>query len=529
MASPDFSRYVDLTIYDDNAVTSLNDILTQAKGLLPGWIPRAGQIETVLAEAIAYRSSELSNAINRLPNATAEVLLQLFGVTRSNGTKATATLEITFSDSDVVSRSLPAGTEFLYYSAINSVSYTFTLDADFTLSGTKVGTAAVTAKGVGSGYNFSADDQNLVILSNAAYFESATFSVSPSGGRDPETDEQYFNRGMALLASYTSALTTANQIQAYVSATKSYANRVAVYDRRRYRDRDVTGISYTTHDGYALIAAAGVVSDPALAATEVQVASSNLSDLYDSINARVPTGVSVDVMTAELAEVDVEVTCAIKDGYVSTQVRTAIENAIKNYLDPNTWDWSQQFVRRSEMVALVDGVEGVDYVSDVKFNGRALVGEDNIGYYASSGGTAASASLDISSATPSTEIPAGSAYYIVYTGDADNPVVYTFTTTASASADGTGAVSGVSAVAVASGSGYNDTANGGNVDSAGTFTGSTSGTGQAVITSGTSVYGGTDNSVRYTLMPLSSAVSSTLVLRNLGTLVTYGSITVTFL
>jgi len=27
MASPDFSRYVDLTIYDDDAVSSLNDIL----------------------------------------------------------------------------------------------------------------------------------------------------------------------------------------------------------------------------------------------------------------------------------------------------------------------------------------------------------------------------------------------------------------------------------------------------------------------------------------------------------------------
>lgn len=528
MASPDVSRYVDLTIYDDNAVTSLNDILTQAKGLLPGWTPRAGQIETILAEAIAYRSAELSNAINRIPSATLEVLLQLFGVTRSDGSKATASLEITFTDSDVVSRSLPAGTEFLYYSPVNSVSYTFVLDNDFTLSGTLSGTASVTAKGVGSGYNFNADDQNLVILSSATYFESATFASSPRGGRDPETDDQFFDRGTALLASYTSASTTANQVEAYVYANKSYANRVSVFDRRRFRDRDVTGVSYTTHDGYALIAAAGLVTDPSLASSEITVAPSNLADLYTSVTERVPTGVSVDVMSAELAEIDVEVNCVVKDGFVTTQVRTAIENTIKTYLDPNTWDWSQQFVRRNEIISLVDSVEGVDYVTSVKLNGRTLVGENNVGYYAPSGGTAASSTFDITGATPDSVIPEGSAYYWVYTGDADNPIVYTYTTTSSASADGTGAVSSVPVVAVDTGSGFNDTANGGNVDSAGvTFIGTTSGTGSA--SQATSIFGGTDDSNRYTVLPADNAVESTLVLRNLGTLVTFGSISVTFL
>ena len=128
MSSPDVSKYVDLTVFDDNPVTVLNSILTSARGLLPNWMPEVGQIEVALAESFATRSSELAGGINRLPSATAEVLLQLFGLTRSSGTKATATLTITFADSDTVARSLPAGTRFLYTDTATSTSYVFVLD-----------------------------------------------------------------------------------------------------------------------------------------------------------------------------------------------------------------------------------------------------------------------------------------------------------------------------------------------------------------------------------------------------------------
>lgn len=47
-SSPDVSSYVDLTIYDEDPVVILNDILSSARGLLPGWQPEAGQIEVVL-------------------------------------------------------------------------------------------------------------------------------------------------------------------------------------------------------------------------------------------------------------------------------------------------------------------------------------------------------------------------------------------------------------------------------------------------------------------------------------------------
>ena len=57
--SPDFSRYVDLSIYDTDAETILNDIISYARGVLPQWSPLAGEVEVVLAEAIAASSANM--------------------------------------------------------------------------------------------------------------------------------------------------------------------------------------------------------------------------------------------------------------------------------------------------------------------------------------------------------------------------------------------------------------------------------------------------------------------------------------
>ena len=399
--SPDLKKYVDLTVYDEDPVQLMNEILGAARGLLPNWRPEAGQIETVIAEAFAIRSASLANSINRVPAATTEVLLQLFGLTRSDGTKATASITITFTDSDVFERTLNAGTEFLFVDAVTGISYTFALDSTFTLNGALSGTAAVTAVDVGSAYNVAASGKSLTLISaNATFFESAVFSTNASGGTDAETDEEYFDRGINLLASYTSATTTANQIKYYVGANKNYAQRVEVYNRRRYRDRDTTANDFGTHDGAVLVAIASTVSTPASAAAEVAVPASNLADLHSSLTDRTPSGLIIDVMSAELAQIDVTASVVKKSGFAGADVSTAIETALKAYLNPNTWDWSTNIVRRNEVIALIDSVDGVDYVESLTMDGTTLVGINNVGHYTSSGGSKTTVNLDITGVVP---------------------------------------------------------------------------------------------------------------------------------
>ena len=535
-SSPDVSSYVDLKVFNEDPVSILNDILSGARGLLPGWQPEAGQIEVVLAEAFANRTSQLTTAINRLPSATTEVLLQLFGVTRSDGTRATATLDIQLYTDET----LYEGTQFLYYDEGAARSFVFKLDEDLAgVAGLNSG-VAVTADSVGTAYNSStALGKSLALLTASDGFESAVFATNPTTGLDPETDQEYFTRGTTLLASYTTASTTASQIKFYVSANKSYANRVEVYNRRRYRDRDITSVGYGTHDGVALVAVADTANTGASASIEIPVSTNNLLDLYQSLSDRTPSGLTIDVMSAELVGVSVTATVAKQSGTVASTVQEAVESALRSYLDPNVWDWSQNYVRKNELIALIDGVVGVDYVSSLTLDGSTLIGSNNVGYYTASGGTKTTVNLDITGVVPddasSVRGSGGSDYEagelsFYYVDAAENiPAIYEFTNTGAVTIT-SGAATNVSFEAVATGVNYNDTSNGGQVDPAATYpgTGTLATTlGSATKNAGSSFTGGSDDSNTFTVLNGSGAVDSDLTLRNLGTLVTYGTLNIT--
>ena len=525
MSSPDVRPYVDLTVYDDDPVVVFNEILQAGRALLPNWTPAVGQIEATLAEAFAMRSTEVAAAINRLPSATAEVLLQLFGITRSGGTKASATVSLTFTGSTT----LPKGTEFLYVDSVARVSYIFTLDSELAIAGPTTTTATVSASTVGAKYNLSVDGAPLALLSNVSAFLSAQFTTSPSGGSEPETDSQYFDRGVTLLASFTTAATTADQIKYYTVANKSYANRVEVYNRRRYRDRDTTSADYALHDGSVLVAVAKLsVNDlEASVAEELPVAASNLADLYESLDSRTPAGLTIDVMSAELAAIDINISLAIKDGYLGTTVTAAVETALKEYFNPNTWEWASQTIRRNEVISLIDNVEGVDYVSSLSMRGRPLIGYQNVGHYVDSGGAKASCSFNISGAASNATYAAGAAayYFVDSLTDQDTPVVYTFTNNASFATASNGSAGNIGYTAVSNGINYNDSNNGGKITPSAKLVGSTGGAGGTA--SAVVIAGGVDDYPTFTAMSSATAYSSNdIILRNLGTLVTFGQLTV---
>ena len=194
MASPDFSTYVDLTPFDSTVSNILEEGIEQARTLLPQWTPRAGQTETTMMEAIAYQTSNLVNAANRLPGSTVETLLKLFGVTRSNGVKSTATITINFTDT--AGYTIPASTAFAHYASDGSV-YVYLLDADAEVASgaNQLTLQEITAQEVGALYNTPSNGATLQVLSTIPYISSIVFDAKPSGGLDAETDSEYFTRG----------------------------------------------------------------------------------------------------------------------------------------------------------------------------------------------------------------------------------------------------------------------------------------------------------------------------------------------
>ena len=368
MATPDWTPYVDLTPFDNTVTGILEESLTQARALLPAWTPRVGEIETTLLEATAYQTANLSNAANRLPGSTVETLLKLFSVTRSNGVKATATIDVTFTDTQ--GYTIPISTPMAFFGSDGSV-FVYLLDAEATVaSGSSTLTSlAVTAQAVGTGYNTPSNGSVLQVLATLPYVTAVTFASKPLGGLDAETDTEFFTRAINTLTGYSSTLATETQLSSHVLATYvGTVFRAKAYNMRRYADRNVQtsgNAAAGTHSGYVLLSVAGENTNTyGESITDANVTAADIATINADVLSRTQTGLTVEVHNAEL--VGVGVTCEVFKlaSAASGTVSGAVQAALEGYLDSDSWDWSR-VVRVNEVISLLDNVTGVDYVKSV--------------------------------------------------------------------------------------------------------------------------------------------------------------------
>tara|TARA_Y100000758_G_scaffold281115_1_gene228489 strand:+ start:938 stop:2563 length:1626 start_codon:yes stop_codon:yes gene_type:complete len=368
MVSPDWSTYVDLTPFDTTVSSILEESLTQAKALLPQWTPRVGQIETTLMEATAYQTANLANAANRLPGSTVETLLKLYGITRSDGVKATSTVNITFTDS--LGHTIPAATPFAYIPS-SGTTYVYMLDADATVASgsSSLSAVAVTAQAVGIGHNTPSNGSSLQILATIPYVQTVTLAAKPLGGLDAETDSVYFTRAINTLSGYSSTLATETQLRSYVLATYGASVfRAKAYNMRRYADRNVVtsgNAAAGTHSGYVLLSVAGENTNGYNRSIEdATVSAADVSTISTDVAGRIQSGLIVEVHNAEL--VGVGVTCEVfkTTAAASGTVNGLVQTALEGYLDSDAWDWDR-VVRVNEVISLLDNVTGVDYVKSV--------------------------------------------------------------------------------------------------------------------------------------------------------------------
>ncbi len=363
MASPDWSEYVDLTVYDKTATEIFNDSIDYGRDLLPEWQPKVGNLETVLLEAIATQSVSVIAAANRVPGAVMETLLLLYGVERDAGQKATATLSVSMINNS--GYTVPAGTNYAYFPPDGGKALVFELMEDISVpAGSTTGTGTVEAIDIGSEFNNPPAGSSVQVLSSIPYMLSSSFTTQPSGGTDPESDQDFFTRATTTLRSYSGALTTTTQIESWVLVTfPNDAYRCKVYDRRRKTDRDTTSATYDTHDGYSLVAVAGlnaVITDTG----DVPLSVQQLDDISTELDKKTNTGLVTEVVNAQLVDVTVSVQVVPYVGYTTSQITDSINAALNSYLSPNEWDWSDT-VRKNEIISLLDNVEGVDYVSEL--------------------------------------------------------------------------------------------------------------------------------------------------------------------
>lgn len=340
MPTPDLTAYNDLTLYDVQPSDLVARALLDAATKLPEWQPVDGNTELVLMEALSLVVSEMVYAINRVPSAVTVTLLNLFGITRSQGTPATAT--ITFTLSDNLGHEIPAGT--LARLTVGADTLDLATDAALSVApGATTGTVAATATVNTNLANGVVAGTVLELISAVAVVDSVQLATDVAAGSDPETDSEWLTRAVQQFARLNDTLNN----PAHFTAAALTHPQVA---------------RATTIDNYNAGAAPGHVSVAVLGYGGALLSGADKTSIQTELDAQAQANLAVHVIDPTITNVTVDVTVHADAGSVSADVQAAVTAALEAYLSTDQWPWDG-VVRRNALIGAVSAVPGVAYLS----------------------------------------------------------------------------------------------------------------------------------------------------------------------
>lgn len=350
MSSPDLTAYVDLALYDRDAQTIFDTALALAQVNLPGWTPREGHTEVVLLESLAFEVSEAVFAINRLPATLTELLLGLFGVERDDGAAATATVR--FNVADTFGHTIAAGTS-LRLELGDELVVDFETNVGVVIApGSMTGVVAATALTNGAEAHAALTGTALKLLDAIAYVETVVLETQPTGGRPAEETSAYLDRGVQTFSRLVSTLVVPEHFTAAALEDPAVFRAFAVDNYNSDAGSGVPG----DHPGHITLAVLGPGGATLSAGAK--------TTLDASLESRSMANLAVHLADPTVTDIDVTASVVSLPGYATADVEAAVVTALGNYLSPDTWAWGNT-VRRNELISLLDGVTGVDYVASL--------------------------------------------------------------------------------------------------------------------------------------------------------------------
>lgn len=356
MPSPDFSNYIDLTLYDIDPSSIYDEAIAYARTSVPEFSPRVGTLEDAIMQACAYNTSLIYSQINRLPDGLMEGLARLSGLERLEATFATGTVEIEVFDNN--GATISAGTVIQYEVIADDIisSYPFETVTDLVIAEPDTtGTVAIKAIYAGQ-YPALLTGQALTLVSPAPAVISLSLASTLLVGTDTETDTEYFNRATQHFASMSSVLTTKIQLANYVKANYPNIPYFGVFD-----------LTSTTDLAWDAADAAGCVTLVVGNTVGENLSAGEKSSLLADLQTRCVAGLTITL--ADFSKVDMTVQCdiAILTGYSSLEVRTAVDEQLTNLLSYAGYNFNGSVIK-NELISFVATIPGVKYVSDITFS-----------------------------------------------------------------------------------------------------------------------------------------------------------------
>lgn len=188
-------EYIDVPIETDPEVLS-GEVFDYLQARIPGWVPNAGNLETILTEALARIGAEIRDVASRVPVSVFRWFGPLVGVYPVDATSAVA--QTTWTMIDDSGYTIPADTLIGIRAAGDQLVIFQTIDDVIVPPGdtmTAVGgvtAIAVTPGAAGSG--LGTPGQEIELSSLLDYVTAVTLVAATTGGIDAEADFDYLNR-----------------------------------------------------------------------------------------------------------------------------------------------------------------------------------------------------------------------------------------------------------------------------------------------------------------------------------------------
>lgn len=345
MSSPDVTQFFDLRVNDKDPQDVFNVAIDSLKQVLPDWVPRETNTEVLLLESMATQIAELIFAINRLPDGVVEVLLQLFGIVRSNGVAPTAS--VTFHMINTAGYTIAAGTTLRLNLPGDVEPIIFTTDVELIITaGNSTGVVSATGDRFTTDANGVASATVLDLIDSILAVDFVDLAADITSGVDPEDDTTYFNRAMTRLTRLNDTLVLPRHFSAR-ALEQSYIGRAIAID-----NWDGTGATPGTVAGHITVAVYG----PNRSSTSGEK-STLLAILEDESLAQL----AVHVVDPDINSVNVTVQVLGLPGYDTATIVAALTADLSSYLSPMTWNGGGT-IYYTEIVTLISNATGVDRI-----------------------------------------------------------------------------------------------------------------------------------------------------------------------
>ena len=233
--SADFSRYVDLTLYDSDPGALYRSTVDAARLVLPEFTLRQGTVEDTIFQSFAFSSSVIINAINRLPSRLMEGLVSMAGYERSVGARSSAVLAVTLYGYE--GTTIPTGTQFRYRYVEPGTSsfedYVFETIEDTAIASTispTVPSANVSVQCTQAGQIPALIAGDILLPLSIDTDINAVTVVSFVNGVEPMGDGEYLDAALTYMESLTEVFATSTQLQNGILTTFTNVRRCKVYD-----------------------------------------------------------------------------------------------------------------------------------------------------------------------------------------------------------------------------------------------------------------------------------------------------------